>query len=81
MATRNLVKAVNALQRKPQVFINASAVGIYKEGSVSDENATTYDSGFLAEVVKGWEKEVAYLEGVRKVILRFGIVLGKMGEF
>ena len=79
LATRNLVRAVNALQRKPQVFINASAVGIYKEGSVSDENATTYDSGFLAEVVKGWEKEVAYLEDVRKVILRFGIVLGKNG--
>ena len=79
LATRNLVRAVNALQRKPQVFINASAVGIYKDGSVSDENATTYDSGFLAEVVKGWEKEVAYLEDVRKVILRFGIVLGKNG--
>ncbi|MCC8173769.1 MAG: TIGR01777 family oxidoreductase [Odoribacter sp.] len=77
--TRNLVNAINANSKKPDVLINASAVGIYRPDSYCDEYSDDYANNFLSRVVRAWEGELNNLEKVRKVILRFGIVIGKDG--
>lgn len=77
--TRNLVNAIAGLERKPQLFINASAVGIYKPDSYCDEDTKKLGNDFLAKVVKAWEGEALKLREVRCVVLRFGVVFGKDG--
>lgn len=82
--TRYLAEAVAALppERRPKVFLSASAVGIY--GDRGDE-VLTEDSppgdGFLADVCKVWEEATgpASAAGVRVVHLRIGVVLSPMG--
>ncbi|MBY0469629.1 TIGR01777 family oxidoreductase [bacterium] len=79
--TRNLLEAVGlASEAKPQVIIGASAIGYY--GDRGDEvltEASAPGKGFAAEVCQLWEAEMSssHLEQVRKVIFRFGMVLGK----
>lgn len=79
-ATRVLVDALSKASSKPKVLINASAVGYY--GNVPDGEVTEASpkgAGFLAEVCGRWEHEAMRAEalGVRTVILRTGVVLGK----
>lgn len=81
-ATRVLVQSIREASVKPSVLINASAVGYYgnvPEGLVTEDYRK--GDGFLAEVCEQWEKEALQAEklGVRVVLLRFGIVLGKDG--
>ena len=81
-ATRTLVTAMAGLERKPDVFISASAVGFY--GERGDEVLTETSgmgNGFLSEVCLAWEThaEGATRHGVRTVILRFGMILGREG--
>ncbi len=81
-ATRTLVLAVARMERKPRVFVNASAVGIY--GDRGDEVLTEESAmgqGFLPEVCLAWEThaEGATRLGVRTVLLRFGVVLAPDG--
>lgn len=79
ISTRNLVTAVNGLEKKPGLFINASAVGIYQPDTSCDEDSQVYSGYFLGQVVKAWEEELKGLTDVRKVVLRFGLVVGKNG--
>lgn len=79
IVTRNLSLAIRSVSSPPGVWINASAVGIYKNGCTCDEFSTDFDSGFLSQVVQRWEHEVVLPKGTRKVILRFGVVLGENG--
>lgn len=79
VTTRNLVDCVKESDRKPLLWINASAVGIYKPGAFCDEESSDLDNRFLAGVIKVWENEVNKLGDIRKVILRFGIVIGRNG--
>jgi len=79
--TRNLVTALAAGDRR-QLFCSTSAVGYY--GPRSEEVLTEDsppDAGFLGELAKAWEVEAMKAQdlGVRVVITRFGIVLGKDG--
>jgi len=82
VGTRNLLEGVRLLDKKPQAFIAASAVGFY--GDRGDEFVTE-DSrsgqGFLAEVVRAWEAETSRAAdlGIRTVLVRLGIVLGEDG--
>jgi uncharacterized protein (TIGR01777 family) len=67
---------------KPRVFVSASAVGFY--GNRGDEVLTeqsTIGLGFLPGVCLAWEThaEGAARNGVRTVLLRFGMVLGREG--
>jgi hypothetical protein len=81
-ATRAIVEAIRSARKKPQVLINASAVGYY--GAVDDEEVSesrTKGEGFLADVCDKWEQEARAAESldVRVVMTRSGVVLGKGG--
>ena len=80
--TRNLVNALAKLPNRPKVLVCASAIGYY--GSRGDEVLTEASSpggDFLAQIVVDWEKAAQEAEslGIRVVMLRFGVILGKDG--
>jgi uncharacterized protein len=80
--TAVLAAAVASRERKPRVFVSASAIGYY--GNRGDEILTEESApgdGFLADVCKVWEAETrpAVDAGVRTVNVRTGIVLAKHG--
>ncbi|MDB5309990.1 MAG: hypothetical protein JWO38_4192 [Gemmataceae bacterium] len=83
--TRNLAEAVAALppDRRPKVFLSASAVGIYGDrgDNLLTEDAAPAGGGFLAGVCKVWEEATAPASaaGVRVVHLRTGVVLTPTG--
>ncbi|MDR1756385.1 MAG: DUF1731 domain-containing protein [Culturomica sp.] len=79
VATRNLVKAVNNVCRKPRLWVNASVAGIYHPGVFCDEESVEIGCHFLAGMAKAWEQEVNYLTSVRTVILRLGAVISEEG--
>ncbi|HZE21523.1 MAG TPA: TIGR01777 family oxidoreductase [Desulfobaccales bacterium] len=79
--TRNLVNALAAGDRR-QLFCSTSAVGYY--GPRGEEDLTEdspQDDGFLGELARTWEAAALKAQdlGVRVVITRFGIVLGRDG--
>ena len=80
LGTRRVVEAIHACAEKPEVFISGSAIGFYGDrgGEALTESAGP-GSGFLAETVQAWEAEALRAEGVRTVLLRTSIVLGKGG--
>ncbi|MGC1106126.1 MAG: TIGR01777 family oxidoreductase [Candidatus Acidiferrales bacterium] len=81
-ATRHLVAGLAQLKEKPGVLVSASAIGYY--GSRGDEILTEMSApgnDFLAQLCRDWEVEAAKAEheGIRTVILRFGIILAPHG--
>ena len=82
--TRLLVDAIAALpaERRPRILLSASAIGYYGDrGDAVLTEDSDPGSGFLAEVCRAWEAEarVGERHGVRTVLLRTGIVLGRGG--
>jgi uncharacterized protein (TIGR01777 family) len=76
--TALLAQTVLGLERKPGVFLNASAIGYYgdRQSALLTEESPPADD-FLAEVCKAWElaaRPVAE-SGIRTVWLRTGVVL------
>ncbi|TXK49243.1 TIGR01777 family protein [Pontibacter qinzhouensis] len=77
-ATLALGKAIQGLQQKPAVWINAGSAAIF--GNSGDEIKDEYSltgHGFSPEVCKQWEQafhKIA-IPGTRKVFLRIGMVL------
>lgn len=82
LGTQRIVEAIAEANPKPQVLVNASAIGYYgtSETATFDETSNP-GQDFLAEVCQVWEREAQKVEalGVRLVILRLGIVLGMGG--
>jgi uncharacterized protein (TIGR01777 family) len=82
VGTRNLVEGLAKLATRPRVLVSASAVGYYgsRGDQVLDETAPP-GSDFLAEVCQAWEKEsqAAAALGMRVVIMRTGVALGREG--
>lgn len=81
-AGRALVHTVGKSAIKPCVIIQASAVGYY--GSCGDEEITENTpagEGFLPQTCVDWEASTALVEalGIRRVIIRTGVVLSKNG--
>jgi uncharacterized protein len=80
--TRTMIETFARLEKKPKVFISASAIGFYGDRG-DDEMTETSSAGdtFLSEVSKEWESESRRAEdmGIRTVLLRNGIVLSKNG--
>jgi uncharacterized protein (TIGR01777 family) len=81
--TNEVYRIIQNLKTKPEVLINASAVGIYgtsKEETFTEESRPKA-SDFLSETVIKWEQEAARISelNVRTVFIRFGIILGEKG--
>lgn len=82
-ATREVVRIIGELEQKPEVLVNASAIGFYgmSETETFTEESASIADDFLAKVVQRWENEAEQAEehGVRPVFTRFGIILGEEG--
>lgn len=81
-AGRAIVEAVKAATEKPSVVVQSSAVGYYgPRGSEEIGEDASAGRDFLASVAQDWEGSTAELEqlGVRRVIVRTGVVLDKRG--
>ncbi|MFQ3610081.1 MAG: TIGR01777 family oxidoreductase [Fimbriimonadales bacterium] len=80
--TQCLVQAVESLDRRPSVWLQASAIGVYDQSpETTATEASPPGSGFLAELGQAWERAaepVASL-GIRLCYLRIGVVLGEGG--
>ena len=78
--TSKIVEAIELLDRKPELLISASAVGIYsQEGKQTESNYKVADD-YLGEICTSWEAEAKKaLPFTRVAIIRLGIVLGKNG--
>lgn len=82
VATAAVVQAIGAANPRPTVLVNASAVGFY--GSRGDEVLTESSApgeDFLSGVTRQWEAAALEAQklGVRVVMIRSGIVLGRQG--
>ena len=83
--TEDIVARIAALPaaERPEVLLNGSAVGFYGNGgdAVLTEDAAMGE-GYLAELCDAWEKAAHGAEalGVRTILLRIGVVLGKGGK-
>lgn len=82
LTTRRVVDAIGAASPRPQVLVNASAVGFYGPRGEEDVTEATPPGGdFLASVCRDWEREAERVSGfgVREVRARLGVVLGDAG--
>jgi len=81
-AGQKITQAIEKTKHKPQLLIQGSAIGYYgydtKERCTEE---TPKGDGFLAYVTDEWEKSTQKAEsyGVRRAIIRTGMVLGKSG--
>jgi len=80
VTTRNMVEAMSLMDVKPQLFLCASAVGIYPSDGVHTEESAHLAGGFLGEVCRDWEQEAMRAKVFTRVVsLRFGTILGING--
>ena len=79
--TKKLIKEISNLENRPSLFISASAVGIYKEDLVHEDDSVVFGTSYLALLAKEWENEAKKAEnfGLRSVVFRLGVVLGRDG--
>jgi uncharacterized protein (TIGR01777 family) len=80
--TDAMVGLIERLWQRPQVLVNASAIGWY--GLYDDEELTEESSGrdcFCRDICVAWENAARKAErfGVRVIRLRIGLVLGTQG--
>lgn len=91
-ATTTLANFCTELGTNAPALYNASAIGIYGldeqpvanglgEASTEDSDVSQADKSFLASIGRAWEQatQAASEQGVRVVLLRFGVVLAKQG--
>ncbi len=81
---RALVRSLAASPHRPQVIVSASGMGYY--GPVVGREAEETDppgGDYLAGLAADWESAVAEAEtlGLRRVSLRFGMILGPGGAY
>jgi uncharacterized protein (TIGR01777 family) len=79
---RAVREAIKQMDEKPSVVIQASAIGYYgsRQDEQLDENSTP-GKGFLASVCRDVENSIEKIEevGVRCIVIRTGVVLGRDG--
>lgn len=77
--TEKTIQLISKMNEKPNVFINASAVGFYgmSDTQIFTEETKLPAKDFLADVVAKWENAALAAEdfGIRTVRTRFGIIL------
>jgi len=80
-STKVLLEACLQCVNPPVVFIQSSSIGYYGNTTALCSEESPNGSDFLAEVCSDWEKTFfgVNLPDTRKVLFRFGVVLGKDG--
>jgi len=81
-AGKILLQAIQQSTRRPEILIQASAIGYY--GNLGEQPAvesTPPGTDFLAEICQSWEDSTSGVEqlGVRRIVTRFGLVLSRDG--
>jgi uncharacterized protein len=80
ITTRKIVEAISLIDKKPQLLISASAVGIYSPVGEQTESNFRIADDYLGQICTAWEAEAKKANLFTRVaITRFGIVLGKDG--
>lgn len=82
VTTRNLVETLRSIDRKPEVLVNSSAVGIYGDrGDEQLDETSPPGRGFMSEICREWEREAERVSerGIRVVEVRTGVVLSREG--
>jgi uncharacterized protein len=79
--TSKLVEAISVMTEKPNIFINASAIGIYDYVNLHSEHSEMFGENFLSQVVQQWEDAAfSAKETINRVcIARLGVVFGADG--
>lgn len=81
-SVRAVADAISASTAAPLVWVQAGAVGIYGDAGdrICDESAP-HGTDFMADVCEQWEAafRAALIADTRRVVLRFGVVLGRDG--
>ena len=79
--TQAIVQAIETSQLKPEVLVNASAIGYYGYSETDSFTETApRGNGFLSEVTSEWERVASQASGHTRVVLtRLGVVLGTNG--
>ncbi len=79
--TQLLAKTIAGLKQPPEVFVSASAIGIYANSSDPVDETGAQGEGFLVEVCRAWEEAAnpAREAGIRVVHPRIGNVISGRG--
>ncbi len=80
LTTRRLVDAMRRMDKPPECFVCASAVGIYPNTGVHTDESSVVADGFTGHVCSKWENEARQAQAFcRSLMFRFGIILGNDG--
>merc|ERR1712179_416758 len=80
--TAMLARAINRTNIKPEVFVQMSGVGYYPNtftGKMMNEDGEK-GTDWLSDLAEEWEEAGAGAAGVRRVVIRPGVVLGRGGD-
>lgn len=79
--TDMIIQTMSSLDHKPKVFISACGVGVYPAGGPWKENDIARADDFLGHLAQSWEQAALKAQdaGIRPVVFRFGVVLGRGG--
>ena len=81
--TTLLARTLAELDRRPAVFLSASAVGFFgARGDETLDEGSAMGEGFLAETCRDWEaatREAVHADDIRVAQIRIGLVLGEEG--
>lgn len=77
----NLIDGLRDLNIKPEVWIQASAIGFYGNKENIDSEEESKGKGFLADICEKWEALLnhEYLKDVKSHTIRISLVLGDHG--
>ena len=82
-STKEMVRIITSADKKPLLFLNASAIGYYgtSHKETFTEHTIKHPSDFLSNVTNEWEKAAKELENkhIRTIYMRFGVIIGKNG--
>lgn len=80
LTTTKIVQAISGNAKKPELFVSASATGIYNSEGTQDEFSPVFATDFLKELCIIWEAEALKATPFTNVaICRLGIVLSSSG--
>ncbi|MBM4222912.1 MAG: TIGR01777 family protein [Gammaproteobacteria bacterium] len=83
--TKALIEYIRSVNIRPKLFISASAIGFYgaslSQDFFEDTSPINTTSSFASTLCQDWERTAREAEsfGIRTVLLRLGVVLGRNG--